>query len=92
MIRLSLPLTAVSLFVAVGCGTSLPPPELVQARSTYDRASHGPAQELAPAELDTAKLPAVRPIPVDDLVHCGPPWFRISLHAERSCQRAAITS
>jgi outer membrane protein OmpA-like peptidoglycan-associated protein len=55
-----LPLTGVSLVFIAGCGTALPPPELVQARSTYDRASHSPAQELAPAELDTAKQALAR--------------------------------
>jgi outer membrane protein OmpA-like peptidoglycan-associated protein len=37
------------------CGTTLPPKELVDARSSYDRISKGPAAELAPAQLDTAK-------------------------------------
>jgi outer membrane protein OmpA-like peptidoglycan-associated protein len=37
------------------CATTLPPKELVDARSTYDRISKGPAAELAPAQLDTAK-------------------------------------
>jgi outer membrane protein OmpA-like peptidoglycan-associated protein len=50
----------ISLWFAAGCGTALPPPELVQARATYDRASHGPAQELAPADLDTAKQALAR--------------------------------
>jgi len=39
----------------VACATTLPPKELVDARSTYDRISKGPAAELAPAQLDTAK-------------------------------------
>jgi outer membrane protein OmpA-like peptidoglycan-associated protein len=37
------------------CGTTLPPQELVDARSAYDAASKGPAAQLAPAQLDTAK-------------------------------------
>jgi outer membrane protein OmpA-like peptidoglycan-associated protein len=37
------------------CGTTLPPPELVEARSAYERASKGLAAQLAPAQLDTAK-------------------------------------
>lgn len=40
---------------ALACATALPPKDLVEARSSYDRASRGPAAELAPAELDTAK-------------------------------------
>ena len=45
----------VALACLVACGTTLPPQELVDARTAYDRASKGPAQELAPAQLDTAK-------------------------------------
>jgi outer membrane protein OmpA-like peptidoglycan-associated protein len=41
--------------VLVACGTTLPPQELVDARSAYDAASKGPAAQLAPAQLDTAK-------------------------------------
>jgi outer membrane protein OmpA-like peptidoglycan-associated protein len=40
---------------ALACGTTLPPQELVEARSAYDAASKGPAAQLAPAQLDTAK-------------------------------------
>jgi outer membrane protein OmpA-like peptidoglycan-associated protein len=39
----------------VACGTTLPPQELVDARAQYQTASAGPAAELAPAQLDTAK-------------------------------------
>lgn len=39
----------------VACGTTLPPKELVDARAAYQAASQGPAAELAPAQLDTAK-------------------------------------
>lgn len=44
----------------VGCGAALPPQDLVQARTAYDRASKGPAATLAPAELDTAKQALMR--------------------------------
>lgn len=54
----------VSLLFASGlmlaCGAALPPKELVQARTAYDRASKGPAATLAPAELDTAKQALMR--------------------------------
>jgi outer membrane protein OmpA-like peptidoglycan-associated protein len=40
---------------ALACGTTLPPAELVEARTAYDAASKGPAAQLAPAQLDTAK-------------------------------------
>jgi outer membrane protein OmpA-like peptidoglycan-associated protein len=39
----------------VGCGTPLPPQELLQARSAYNAASKSAAVQLAPAQLDTAK-------------------------------------
>ena len=39
----------------VGCATVAPPQDLVTARSTYERASHGPAAQLDPADLHTAK-------------------------------------
>jgi outer membrane protein OmpA-like peptidoglycan-associated protein len=40
---------------AFGCATAQPPQELLDARSAYDAASKGPAAQLAPAQLDTAK-------------------------------------
>jgi outer membrane protein OmpA-like peptidoglycan-associated protein len=38
----------------VGCAASLPPEDLVTARATYNRASHGPAATLDPADLHSA--------------------------------------
>lgn len=38
-----------------GCGTTLAPKELLDARDAYDRAAKGPASKLTPAQLDTAK-------------------------------------
>jgi outer membrane protein OmpA-like peptidoglycan-associated protein len=38
-----------------GCATARPPQDLVTARSTFDRASHGPAATLAPADMHAAK-------------------------------------
>ncbi len=38
-----------------GCGATLPPPELVEARRVYAATEAGPAKALAPAQLDTAK-------------------------------------
>ena len=37
------------------CGTAAVPPELLDARAAYAEASKGPAADLAPAQLDTAK-------------------------------------
>jgi outer membrane protein OmpA-like peptidoglycan-associated protein len=41
--------------LVVACGATPPPRDLVNARSAYQRAENGPAPELAPAQLDTAK-------------------------------------
>jgi outer membrane protein OmpA-like peptidoglycan-associated protein len=49
---LGLVLTFTSL---AACATTTPPQELVSARSAYDRASHGPTNELDPADLHAAK-------------------------------------
>jgi outer membrane protein OmpA-like peptidoglycan-associated protein len=43
------------LLVFTGCATAEAPQDLVTARSAYDRASHGPAAQLDPADLHTAK-------------------------------------
>jgi outer membrane protein OmpA-like peptidoglycan-associated protein len=40
---------------AGGCSTAMPPPELVSARAVYDRAAHGPAAQVDPTDLHTAK-------------------------------------
>lgn len=49
---------AVAFFGAVGvigCAATMPPPDLVNARSAYDRASKGPTQQLDPADLHAAR-------------------------------------
>ncbi len=38
-----------------GCASAIAPPELVSARTVYDRASKGPAATLNPTDLHTAK-------------------------------------
>jgi outer membrane protein OmpA-like peptidoglycan-associated protein len=43
------------LFLACG-GAAVPPPELLDARTAYAEAAKGPAADLAPAQLDTAKV------------------------------------
>ena len=40
----------------IGCASTLPPQELVNARSAYDRADSGPAAQLNPADLHSAKV------------------------------------
>lgn len=44
-----------SAWVLAACGAGAPPPELVDARKAIDKAAAGPAAQLAPAQLDTAK-------------------------------------
>ena len=39
----------------VGCASSLPPQDLVNARTAYDRAGKGPAAQYNPADLHVAK-------------------------------------
>jgi len=55
-VRTTLSLVSLSLLTsAVGCGSTLPPKELVDARAAYQSASKGPASQQAPAELHVAK-------------------------------------
>ncbi|HSO32569.1 MAG TPA: OmpA family protein [Labilithrix sp.] len=50
----SFALAALALVLA-GCGSNLPPKELVDARAAYQSASKGPAAQQSPAELHVAK-------------------------------------
>jgi len=52
---LSASLIASLLTMAVGCGSTLPPKELVDARASYQTAAKGPAAQQSPAELHVAK-------------------------------------
>lgn len=45
----------VALSLVVGCGSTLPPKELVDARAAYQAAAKGPAAQQSPAELHVAK-------------------------------------
>ena len=45
----------VSVLLLVGCGSNLPPKELVDARAAYQSAAKGPAAQQSPAELHVAK-------------------------------------
>jgi outer membrane protein OmpA-like peptidoglycan-associated protein len=53
--RILLLSSALSLAGLVGCGSTLPPKELVDARAAYQSASKGPAAQQSPAELHIAK-------------------------------------
>ena len=52
-------ISTLALLLAVagttGCASAIAPPELVTARTVYDRASKGPAATLNPTDLHTAK-------------------------------------
>jgi len=52
-------ISTLGLFIALaglaGCASAIAPPELVSARTVYDRASKGPAATLNPTDLHTAK-------------------------------------
>ena len=51
----ALSLVVLSLAGAAGCTTAVAPPELLTARSVYDRAAHGPTAQVDPTDLNTAK-------------------------------------
>jgi outer membrane protein OmpA-like peptidoglycan-associated protein len=48
-------ISIVSILVLAGCGSTLPPKELVDARAAYQTAAKGPAASQNPAELHAAK-------------------------------------
>ena len=48
--------TLVLLAAATGCASTQPPPELVDARAAYARASTGEARQVTPAALHDAKI------------------------------------
>lgn len=52
---LSVSLTLFTLLALLGCGTTLPPKELVSARTAFQQAKDSQAQELAPVELEEAR-------------------------------------
>lgn len=53
--NISLVVAMASIPSIVGCAAAVPPQDLVNARTAYDRASRGPAPTLNPADLHTAK-------------------------------------
>ena len=48
-------LVVAAILTTAACSATIPPNELVTARSNYARASQGPAPRLAPSDLDNAK-------------------------------------
>jgi outer membrane protein OmpA-like peptidoglycan-associated protein len=53
--KIQMGVVVAAIFATAACSTTMPPNELVTARSNYARASQGPAPRLAPADLDNAK-------------------------------------
>jgi outer membrane protein OmpA-like peptidoglycan-associated protein len=53
--KLNTGLVLAAILTTVGCSTTMPPNELVTARSNYSRASQSSAAQLTPADLDAAK-------------------------------------
>ncbi|CAN5880901.1 hypothetical protein BH11MYX4_BH11MYX4_26650 [soil metagenome] len=53
---IKLGLISVLSLATFACGTTAPPSELVDARAAYARAAAGPAAQLDPADLHTAKM------------------------------------
>src|SRR5262249_16009804 len=48
-------MSALGATLLFACGTTPTPVELLDARKAYEKASKGPAAQVAPAQLDTAK-------------------------------------
>ena len=55
LLRISTGLLLTTLLGTAACSSTLPPSELVTARSNFARAQGGPAAQLAPSDLDNAK-------------------------------------
>jgi len=48
------------IFVSLGCASTPPPRELLDARAAYNRAASGPASQVSPASLHDAKVSLAR--------------------------------
>jgi outer membrane protein OmpA-like peptidoglycan-associated protein len=80
------------LLGAVACGATQPPPELVDARKAYERASKGLAAQLAPAQLDTAKQSLDRAERSFEEEGVGAPTPDLAYIAERRAMIAEATA
>lgn len=88
-------MTSLSLLVllgAVACGATPPPPELVDARKAYERASKGLAAQLAPAQLDTAKQALAKAESSFEEEGVDPPTPDLAYIAERKAMIAEATA
>jgi outer membrane protein OmpA-like peptidoglycan-associated protein len=80
------------LLSAVACGATQPPPELVDARKAYERASKGLAAQLAPAQLDTAKQSLDKAEQSFEEEGVDPPTPDLAYIAERKAMIAEATA
>lgn len=92
MFRAKTSLTFLVLLSSVACGTTLPPPELVNARKAYERASKGLAAQLAPAQLDTARQALDKAEKSFEDEGTDPPTPDLAYVAERKAQIAEATA
>ncbi len=81
---------AVSALASVACGSPPISPELRTARDAYDEASKGPAAELAPADLDSARQALERAEEAFRKNHKSDETKDYAYIAERSAQLAAV--
>jgi len=85
-------LACLALLGIAACGATLPPPELVDARKAYDRASKGLAAQLAPAQLDTAKQALDKAEKSFEDQGVGVPTPDLAYIAERKAELAEATA
>lgn len=92
MLRTTTSLSALLMLSLVACGATQPPPELVDARKAYERASKGLAAQLAPAQLDTAKQALDKAEKSFEDEGVDPPTPDLAYVAERKAQLAEATA
>lgn len=92
MFRFTTSLSFLVLSSVVACGATQPPPELVDARKAYDRASKSLASQLAPAQLDTAKQALDKAEKSFEDEGADPPTPDLAYVAERKAEIAEATA
>lgn len=92
MLRTTTSLSALLMLSLAACGATQPPPELVDARKAYERASKGLAAQLAPAQLDTAKQALDKAEKSFEDEGVDPPTPDLAYVAERKAQLAEATA
>lgn len=92
MLRKTTSLSALLMLSLVACGATQPPPELVDARKAYERASKSLAAQLAPAQLDTAKQALEKAEKSFEEEGVDPPTPDLAYVAERKAMIAEATA